>query len=121
MKRERESGEENDRKKPIVMNKFGFERDDLKCPRRIYNRIACEIVDDWNMIGRLLDVSHKALTSIRQDLSLNSSEERAAAMLDTWVEEKGRDATCLKLAEVLLERKHISTLEKFCKLVKEYT
>ena len=120
MKRKTVSGEEIERKEQKVMNKFDLERDDLKfrCPSNILNSIAGEIVDDWNMIGRELDVSTKVLKSIPLNRFLNSPEEQAVAMLDAWAEEKGREATCLKLANVLLKRNKISTLENFCELVK---
>ena len=120
MKRKTVSGEEIERKEQNVMNKFDLERDDLKfrCPCSISNSIAGEIVDDWRMIGCELDVSSKVLKSIPLNRDLHSPEEQAVAMLDAWAEEKGREATCLKLANVLLKRNKISTLENFCELVK---
>ena len=100
-----------------ILESYGLKRYNLeyKCPGRILNGIAGEIVGDWNMIGRELDVSKKALTICG---SLGSPEEKAIAMFDAWGEEKGRGATCLKLADVLYERKKIDTLEKLCKKVK---
>ena len=120
MKRKSVSGEESERKKQKVINQFDLERDDLNfiCPSNILNSIAGEIVDDWRMIGCELGVSSKVLKSIPLNRFLNSPEEQAVAMLDAWAEEKGREATCLKLANVLLKRNKISTLENFCELVK---
>ena len=120
MKRKSVSGEESERKKQKVINQFDLERDDLNfiCPSNILNSIAGEIVDDWNMIGRELGVSTKVLKSIPLNRDLHSPEEQAVAMLDAWAKEKGREATCLKLANVLLKRNKISTLENFCELVK---
>ena len=117
MKRKIESREETELK---VMNKFGLERDDLKfrCPSRVLHSIAGEMIDDWPMIGQSLDVSTEELKSISQDPSHSSPKQKAVAMLDAWAKEKGREATCLKLAEALHKCKKISTLEKFCKDVK---
>ena len=117
MKRKIESGEEDELK---VMNKFGLERDDLKfrCPSRVLNSIAGEMIDDWPMVGQALDVSTEKLKSIPQDPSHSSPKQKAVAMLDAWAKEKGREATCLKLAEALYKCKKISTLEKFCEEVK---
>ena len=117
MKRKIESGEETELK---VMNKFGLERDDLnfRCPSSIFNSIVGEIIDDWPMVGQVLDVSTRKLKSIPQDHSHASPKQKAAAMLDAWAEEKGKEATCLKLAEALHKCKKISTLEKFCEEVK---
>ena len=102
-----------------VLNDFELERKDLdfKCPKSIFNSIAGEIVDDWKMIGREL-VSGRALKSLTSVQDPGSPEEKAVAMLDTWDEEKGSKATCLKLAEVLYSRKKINTLEIFCKIIR---
>ena len=117
MKRKIESGEEDELK---VMNKFGLERDDLKfrCPSRVLNSIAGEIIDDWPMVGQALDVSTEELKSIPHSHSHASPKQKAVAMLDAWAKGKGREATCLKLSEALYKCKKISTLEKFCEDVK---
>ena len=115
VKREIEYGDELK-----VMNKFGLERDDLnfRCPSTILNSMADEISSDWPMIGPALDVSTEELKSITQDCSHSSPKQKATATLDAWAEKKGREATCLKLAEALHKCKNISTLEKFYEEVK---
>ena len=115
MNREIESGDELK-----VMNKFGLENDDLnfRCPSTILNSMAGEISSDWPMIEQALDVSTEELKSIPQDCFHSSPKQIAADMLDAWAEEKGREATCLKLAEALHKCKNISTLEKFYEEVK---
>ena len=95
---------------------------DFKCPRKIRDRIAGEIIGEWYLIGRVLGLSHIRLNSIlRQDHTvLPKPEDKAVAALDAWDEEYGRAATCLKLAEALYEHKKFSTLEILCGEVKQY-
>ena len=99
-----------------ILEGFDLESKDLdfKCPRQIRDRIACEIIDDWYLIGRVLDVSDKRLKSIHYDITLTSPEEKAVALLDTWAEERGRAATCLKLAEALYNRRKMRIVEILC-------
>ena len=78
-------------------------------------RIAEEIVDDWNHVGRTLDVSESKLTAIINDnVTLPRPQDKAVRMLDVWSEEYGGKATCLKLAEALLSRKKRKVVEILC-------
>ena len=86
---------------------------DIKCPRKIRVRIADEIIDEWYLVGRELDVSDKKLMSIRSDNSL-TLEEKAVAVLDAWAEEHGSRATCLRLAEALHRRIKTGVIEILC-------
>ena len=103
-----------------VLNRFELKREDFdfECPRKIRDRIAEEIIEEWYLVGRALDVSHKKLKSIRCDSSLTLPEEKAVTVLDAWAEEHGSEATCLKLAEALYGRKKTSVLEILCREVK---
>ena len=94
---------------------------DFKCPRKIRDRIASEIIDEWYLIGRELDVSHKKLKSIRSDITLTLPDLKAIAVLDAWGEEHGGAATCLKLAEALHNRRMMHVLEILCEEVKRLT
>ena len=99
---------------------FGLNEEDLdiKCPREIINKIAGEILGDWNAVGNELDVSKRRLNVIRCDHTLSGPEQKAFALLDAWTEEKGRaGATCLKLAEALHRRTMTSTIEILCEMV----
>ena len=102
-----------------VLRIYGLEKKDLdiKCPRKIRDRIAGEIIVDWNTVGRELDVSKKRLNAIRYDDTCFGPEEKAVGLLDAWTEEKGRGATCLKLAEALDRRKMTRTIEILCEMV----
>ena len=85
---------------------------DIKCPRKIRVRIADEIIDEWYLVGRELDVSNKKLKSIRRDNS--TPEEKAVDVLDAWADEHGCRATCLKLAGALHRRKKMRVIEILC-------
>ena len=87
---------------------------DIICPRKIRNRIADKIIDEWDLVGRELDVSDKKLKSIRDDRALTLPEKKAVAVLDAWAEEHGRGATCLKLAEALYRRIKTGVIEILC-------
>ena len=93
-----------------------LEREDLDiiCQRKIRNRIADEIIGEWDLVGRELDVSDKKLKSIREDCALTLPERKAIALLDAWAEEHGNGATCLKLAEALYRRKKTRVIEVLC-------
>ena len=103
-----------------VLNKhFDLESKDLdfRCPLNVRDRIVGELVGDWYVVGRTLNVSVSKLNSIRDNHTLPKPEDKAVAALDAWDEEKGSEATCLKLAEALHYHKKISTLEILCKEV----
>ena len=101
-----------------LVNSHSLTKEDLdfKCPREIRDRIATEVIDEWYLFGRALNVSEEKLTSISCSSSL-SPEEKAVAALDAWAEEHGRGATCLKLVEALSRRKKRSVLEILCEEV----
>ena len=102
-----------------VLEHFNLESKDLdfRCPRKIRDRIAGELVGDWYLVGRTLDVSDKGLKSVHDNHTLPKPEAKAVAALDAWDEEKGREATCLKLAEALHDHKKTATLEILCQEV----
>ena len=102
-----------------VLRNYDLKEDDLKfkCPRKIINKLAGEIIGDWDMVGRELGVSKKRLNAIRYDHTLSGPEEKAVGLLDAWTEEKGTGATCLKLAEALHRRKMTRTIEILCEMV----
>ena len=104
-----------------ILKAFDLERKDLdfKTPRKIRDRIAGEIIGDWYLIGRVLNVSQRKLDSIRvNNIFLPSPEDKAVAVLDAWDEEHGLAATCLKLAEALYNRRMMRIVEILCEEVK---
>ena len=106
-----------------VLKAFDLESQDLEfiCPSKIRGSIAGELIknSEWSHLVRELDVSDKGLDSIHEDRTL-SPEGKAVAALNVWAEEKGREATCLKLAEALHARIKTNTLESLCKKVKDH-
>ena len=90
-----------------VLNYLALERKDLdfQCTPAVINRIAGEVFDDYYMIGRELGSNQLKLNTIR-DLNdkFPTPELKAVAVLDAWMQERGRRATCIKLAEVLYRR-----------------
>ena len=105
-----------------ILKRSDIERKDLnfRCPRNIRDRIAEELIGEsgWFHVGRKLKVSDSKLKSIPLDnVTLPKPEDKAVATLDAWDAEKGSEATCLKLAEALYDRKMIKTLEILCQEV----
>ena len=108
-----------------VLKYFGLEKQDLDfhCPPTIGFKIAVrpELIGNWYIIGRTLDVSLGKLDSIRDDhVTRPSPVLKAVGALDAWDVEYGSEATCLKLAEALHHHKIISVLEFLCEEVKVY-
>ena len=88
---------------------------DIQCPREIINKIAGEILGQWEQVGRELGVSERRRNNIRYDNTRFEPEQKAFALLDAWTEEKGSRATCLKLAEALHRREMTKAIEIICK------
>ena len=104
-----------------ILKIYDFERKDLnlKCQRNIRDKIANEIIGDWYLVGRSLDVSDAKLNCIIHDnVTYASPEEKAVVLLDAWAAEYGSKATCLKLAEALFSRSKVHTIEILCAEVK---
>ena len=81
-----------------VLKQFNLERKklDFRCPRNVRDRIAGELVGDWYLVVRALNVSDSKLNTIRVDnVTLPKPEDKAVAALDAWDAELGSGATCL--------------------------
>ena len=79
--------------------------------------VAEEIVDEWYLTGRALNVSESKLKAIKSDSRLSGPEEKAVATMDTWADENGKQATILKLVEALYRRKKRSIIDSICREV----
>ena len=108
-----------------ILEWFGLEKQDLDfhCPPTIRFKIAerPELIDNWYILGRTLDVSVGKMDSIRVDnVTRPSPVLKAVGALDAWDVEYGSGATCLKLAEALHHHKIISVFEFLCEEVNVY-
>lgn len=102
-----------------VLAQYDLERKDLlfECPRKIKLLVAAAIEDKWNRLGRTLGVSEAKLKTIGSDINLSLPEDKANATMDTWTEEYGEYATCLKLVEALYRRNKLGIIRSVCKEV----
>lgn len=97
-------------------------RSDLEfhCPRKTRDMVAGEIVDEWYLTGRALNVSESKLKAIRNDINLSGPEEKAVATIDAWEDENGEQATVLKLVEGLYRRKKRNIIDSLCREVQRH-
>ena len=72
-----------------------------ECPREMRIKIALKLVD-WKVFGAFLGFPPEKVASI--DAEHRTEDQRKIALLDSWYEREGEDATCLKLAKVLYDR-----------------
>ena len=96
-----------------VLSKYDLKRKDLEavCPRDVRNKVAVELID-WKMIGYCFDFSRAKLEAI--DRENQTEDQRKVALLDSWGERDGREATYFRLAEVLRERGRGDLIELLC-------
>ena len=80
-----------------ILSRYSLHEGQLQkeCPQDVLLHIATQLCE-WSLIGRRLKVPRQALTAIDRDN--NSEGEKKLAMLDTWHEREGSEATYLKLA-----------------------
>ena len=97
-------------------------RTDLEfhCPRKTRDMVAGEIVDEWYLMGRALNVSESKLKAIRSDINLSGPEEKAVTTIDAWEDENGEQATVLKVVEALNRRKKRSIIDSLCREVRRH-
>ena len=111
----------SDDKLDAILNDYDLVREDLlnaKCKQSLLDRMAKEIVGDWNLVGRALSVEPSKLKAIKKDnVNASEPEEKALAMLDEWSQQYGNKATYLKLVEGFLLRNNRSWVEIVCEEV----
>lgn len=90
---------------------------EVVCPRSVRNRIAVKL-DDWKLTGHFFDFPPEKITAI--DRENDTEDQRKIALLDNWGNREGRNATYLKLAEVLHQRERNDLVDILCtEVVKE--
>ena len=101
------------------MLRHGLKAEDLdkQCPLEVRNEVAVKIAD-WEMVGHCFNFPLEKIEDIKLD---NESQERCKiALLDTWSEREGKEATCLKLADVLHRCKRQDLVEFLCEKIKSF-
>lgn len=103
-----------------VLSRYGFQKKDLDpmCPREVRDKIALKL-EDWKMAGRCLKFGSEKLTAI--DRENGTEDQRRVALLDDWAKREGKEATYLKLAEVLHQRERSDLIEMLCSELKKLT
>ena len=102
-----------------ILSKHDLKREDLdtKCPRNIMYDIAIKI-DDWKTAGNFLSVPKEKLAAIEEDNQ--KAEQRRVALLTTWHECHGENATCLMLMIALHKLARRDLIDKLCTLLKSH-
>ena len=100
-----------------VLSHHGLEKKDLErqCPPGISITIATKLVD-WKTTGHYFGVPAEKLAAIDRENA--TEDQRRIALLDCWEKREGRNANCLKLADVLHRRERRDLVELLCKEVK---
>ena len=102
-----------------ILLRHGLKAEDLdkQCPLEVRNEVAVKITD-WEMVGHCFNFPLEKIEDIKLD---NESLERCkVALLDTWNEREGKEATYLKLANVLHRCKRNDLVEFLCEKVKSF-
>ena len=96
-----------------ILSHYGLKEKDLErqCPPGIRIKIATKLVD-WKTTGHYFGVPAEKLAAIDQENA--TEDQRRIALLDCWEKREGRNASCLKLADVLHRRDRRDLVELLC-------
>ena len=83
-----------------LLSHCGVKKSDLecRCPGELKIEIAKKL-SDWKVFGRTLGIAQERIEAI--DRENHTEDQRKIALLDTWDQKFGSDATCLKLVTAL--------------------
>ena len=101
-----------------ILSHHGLQVEHLQtsCPRNVRLEIAKEL-KDWKMVGFYLCLSQQDLMAVEHE---NRTEaQRRVAMLETWHEREGKDATYSRLANALHRHGRKDAVEQLCQIVKK--
>ena len=100
-----------------ILSHHGLEKKDLErqCPPRTRISIAAKLVD-WKTTGYYFGVPAEKIAAIDRENS--TEDQRRIALLDCWEKREGRNASCLKLADVLHRRERRDLVEQLCAEIK---
>ena len=98
-----------------ILDNHKLQEQDLigKCPREIRNKIALKLTD-WKVFGHILLIPKETLVSI--DVDNHTEDQKRIALLDSWHQREGKDATYFKLAEKLYEHDRRDLVNHLCEL-----
>ena len=99
-----------------ILDNHKLQKQDLigECPRKIRNKIALKLMD-WKVFGHILLIPKETLVSI--DADNHTEEQKRIALLDSWHQREGEDATHFKLAEKLYEHNRRDLVNHLCELI----
>ena len=83
----------------------------LACPRDVRHEVAVKIVD-WKMVGHCFSVPKEKLAAIDRDNE--TEDQRRVALLESWSEREGSEASYFKLASVLHQRNRNDLVDLLC-------
>ena len=100
-----------------ILSHHGLERKHLErqCPPGIRITIATKLVD-WKTTGHYFGLPAEKLAAIDRENA--TEDQRRIALLECWEKREGRNASCLKLADVLHRRERRDLVELLCAEVK---
>ena len=102
-----------------ILSCHGIQREDVnrECSQDIRYEISIKIVN-WKMVGYYLGVPEEQLAAIQVDN--NTEQERRVALLNTWHQAQGSQATYLSLMMALYQHHRCDLVELLCCMIKSH-
>ena len=99
-----------------ILSRYPLNEEQLRkeCSKEVRIEIAKEIIE-WRLVGICLGIPNPRLTSIDRDYG--SEDQKKVAMLDTWQEREGSNATYLNLADALHRHGRRDLVELICRMI----
>ena len=103
-----------------ILTRHGLREEDLHqaCSQAIRYEIAIKITD-WQTLGHCFNIPKEKLVAIKVDH--RTEEQRRIALLCTWHQREGREATYYKLITALFNRQRLDLVDEVCILLKHHT
>ena len=103
-----------------ILTRHGLRQEDLRqtCSQAIRYEIAIKITD-WQTLGHYFNIPDETLVAISVDH--RTEEQRRIALLCTWHQQEGQEATYHKLIIALFNRQRLDLVDQVCILLKCHT
>ena len=88
---------------------------DKECSLHVRYQIAVQITN-WRMMGHYFGIPNEKIVAIQ--VENRTEEERRVALLRTWSEREGKQATYLNLIRALYHRRRCDLVDSLCSLIK---